>query len=526
VEDAHDSTCESLGQSIGYQLAHNTSSRLPVLDLVTFRCLHLTLGRGQMGIPATRAIYDRIAVAPPRNIARYLQIAKGFAVASIAMSPLWLRILFFTSPDYSPTSSFIAVPLLAIVGVVMVLHFTQRDPYLRRLLMAGLIAHMVAASIFLWIGFYYYGGAVDALHYWTMGVWMSYEFQVVGWSVFQPPYWGSNLINNMCGLAAILVGDALPTLFIAFALVPLAGAYAFYRAFTTAFPDGDRWLFGLLAVLSPSLLFWSSFIGKDALIQYSIALACLGFAMLAQQRNLKGVVLCALGLAGTAMIRGHITALLAIAMTFPYIVSRSKAGFTVKAARIVLVPVLAVGTYFLVSRAISQTGNLLDLQPGASAGVVEDVNGEAKNSQLGGSVYNEGVSLPVRLAESPFLLFRPFPWEMHSVLSIASAIESIGWMVLCWVRRREIRSTLRRWRDPYVCFLLTYSAVFMLIFGAAISNFGILLRERIMFTPLVFMIICAQRKPLIQDAASRLKGNRWLAGPREISPSGRISTEA
>jgi hypothetical protein len=49
MEDAHDSTCESLGQSIGYQLAHNTSSRLPVLDLVKFRCLHLILGRGANG---------------------------------------------------------------------------------------------------------------------------------------------------------------------------------------------------------------------------------------------------------------------------------------------------------------------------------------------------------------------------------------------------------------------------------------------------------------------------------------------
>ena len=76
------------------------------------------------------------------------------------------------------------------------------------------------------------------------------------------------LINNICGLAALLIGDALPTLFIAFSLVSLAGGYLYYRAFMIAFPDGDRLLFGLLVILSPSLLFWSSFIGKDSLIQY------------------------------------------------------------------------------------------------------------------------------------------------------------------------------------------------------------------------------------------------------------------
>jgi len=480
-----------------------------------------------MVIPAARAIHDQIAIVPPRHITRYLLIAKSVAVASIITSPLWLTALFFTSPqDYSFTSSLICVPLLAIVCAVVVVHLTQRDLYLRRLLMAGLVAHMAASSAFLWVGFHIYGGTVDAFHYWTVGVQLSEEFQVIGWSAFHAPYWSTNLINSLCGLAALLVGDALPTLFIAFALASLAGGYIFYRAFRVAFPEGDRWLFGLLVLLSPSLLFWSSFIGKDALIQFFIALTCFGFARLTKRPTPIGALLCAIGLAGTWLIRAHVASMLAMAMTFPYAVSRSRTGVAGKVVRVLLIPVLVGGTYFLVNEVISQATSLLDLKTGNSTGVLQEVNTVTRNSQTGGSAFNEGTSLSVRIVESPFLLVRPFPWETHSVMAAASVVESVGWMLLCWVRRRQILFTLREWREPYTAFLLMYSAIFLITFGAAISNFGILLRQRIMVTPLILMIICARLKPEIREALEPSQIHRAPSSRRPASRPDRATTRA
>lgn len=426
-------------------------------------------------------------------------VIKLVAAVSIATSPFWLAALFFTSPqDYSFTSSLICVPLLAITGAVAIAHFTQKDLYLRRLLLTGLLAHMAASSVFLWIGFYVYGGTVDAFHYWTVGLQLAKEFQVVGWSVFHAPYWSTNLIDNICGIAALLIGDALPTLFIAFALASLTGGYLFYRAFTSAFPNGDRWLFGLLVVLMPSMLLWSSFVGKDSPIQYFIALACFGFAKLTQRPSPKSVFLCAAGLAGALLIRAHVAAMLAIAMTFPYAVGRSRTGRTHRVARIILVPVLLAGTYFLVSQA--QSFLYSNLNNDDSNSVFQEANNVTRNSQIGGSAFNEGTPLRVRIAESPFLLFRPFPWEMNSTIAIPAEAESVGLMLLCWFRRREIWSTLKHWRDPYVGFLLVYSIVFLITFGGAISNFGILLRQRIMVTPVALMLICAKQKPSAEDA--------------------------
>ena len=431
---------------------------------------------------------------------------KLVGVVSIVTAPFWLGALFFTSPrDYSYTSSLICVPLLAIVAAVAVTHVTQSNLYLRRLLMVGIVAHMAASSVFLWVGWFIYGGAADAFHYWTVGLYLVEQFHSVGWSAFGPPYWSTNLINNLCGVASLLIGDALPTLFIAFALLSLAGGYLFCRAFAIAFPDGDQWLYGLFVVLSPSLLFWSSFVGKDSLIQFFIGLSCFGFAKLTHGARLRASLLCATGLAGAMLVRAHVAAMLAIGMTFPYVVGRSKSGRGGKAARIILIPVLLGGTYLL----ISQAGSFLGLNGNGqnSRSVFQEADTVTKNSQIGGSSFNEGTSLPVRVAESPFLMFRPFPWEMRSSLALASAVESFGWIFLCWARRREIWSTLRHWRDPFVGFLLMYSIIFSISFGGAISNFGILLRQRIMMTPLVLMILCARRKLPFRGAALESRKN-------------------
>jgi hypothetical protein len=458
--------------------------------------------RGRMSTVASRTVGYHYPSVQLRYIDRCELVIKLVAIISIVTCPFWLWELLSAS---SSTSSIIGIPLLAIIAAAAILHFTQADSYLRCLMMTGVVARMAASGLFLWVGLEIYGGAVDAFHYWTVGLGKADQFDLYGWSVFQPPYWSSDLINNICGAAALLVGDAMPTLFITFSFVPLAGGYLYYRAFRTAFPDGDRWLFGLLVVLSPSLLFWSSFIGKDSLIQYFIALTCFGFAELTQVHIFRGAMLSAAGLAGTLLVRPHVAAMLAIAMTFPYVVGRSRAGNTRKVTKIILIPVLLGATYFLVTQAriflYSKTSS------NETASAFQEANIVTSKSQIGGSAFNQGKSFSVRIAESPFMMFRPFPWEIHNSLALASAAESFCLILFCLARRREIWSTLQHWRDPYVGFLLMYSIIFSIAFGASISNFGILARQRIMMMPLVFMVICAQPKLLRGGSIKSLKGN-------------------
>src|SRR5271154_119221 len=101
-----------------------------------------------MGIPTLRTIHDPMKASQLRNIGRYALLIKLLAVLYILTCPFWLGILFFSSPrDYSYTSSLICVPLLAIACAAAVGHVTQSDPYLRRLLLTGLVAHTAASGI-------------------------------------------------------------------------------------------------------------------------------------------------------------------------------------------------------------------------------------------------------------------------------------------------------------------------------------------------------------------------------------------
>ncbi|MCL2658904.1 MAG: glycosyltransferase family 39 protein [Acidobacteriaceae bacterium] len=479
-----------------------------------------------MVIPSTKAAGGKVVVMPPGYVERCVLLSKVAGAILIFTCPLWLGMLFFTSPqEYSYASSLLLVPMLALVTAVIALHLTQGDPYLRGIMMVGLVLHIAASSIFIWVSFVVYNGVVDAFHYWSIGRLRASQFAILGWSAFPAPYWGTNLIYNLSGVATLLLGDALPALFVVFSLLSLAGSYLFYRAFRFAFPSGDRWLFGLLALLMPSVLFWSSFVGKDALMQLFIAASSLGFARVAQRHDLKGFLLCAVGLSGAWIIRPHIAAMLAIAMTFPYAANKSnrvKRSVLVKAVRIVLIPALVIGTYTLIHKSIRETGSLLDSRSGHSPGAVEQVDMVSKNSQIGGSSFSAGASLLVRVAESPFLLFRPFPWEMTNSLAIVSVIESAAWIFLSWTRRRELWLTLKRWREPYIGFLFMYSVIFLITFGASIGNFGILLRERIMLTPLALMILSITPRSSVARVTRKTRKNHWLGHSRHGLPVERI----
>jgi hypothetical protein len=76
-------------------------------------------------------------------------------------------------------------------------------------------------------------------------------------------------------------------------------------------------------------------------------------------------------------------------------------------------------------------------------------------------------------------------------MAAVAAVEALGLLWFAWKRRRSFLAALRRWREPFITFILMYSLLFSVAFAAATSNFGILVRERIMMVPLLLMLFCA-----------------------------------
>jgi len=465
-------------------------------------------------------VLDTARLVDMRAWTRYFNIARLAAFLSILAAPFSLWGLFWTSPsDYPFLSSMIYVPLIACVCVVLFSRVWKRDKFVKLLFGAGMGLRVAAAGAYVWLGFVVYTAAVDAFHYWTMGLVLASQYSSVGWSVFHGPWTSTNLICNICGLLTLVIGNAMPTMFILFSFAALWGAYFFYRAFCIAFPEGDRGLYGVLLVLLPSMVYWSSAVGKDALEQLFIGLCAYGFAKTIRQISASSITFCIVGVAGAAFVRPHVGAMLATSMLVPFTVGRARTGLLSTALKVVLLPALAAGTFYMVSQAQSFVG----VEGTDFKSSVTRLKTESQDSAQGGSTFNGGESLPRRLLQGPFLVFRPFPWEAHNAIAAAAALEGLGLLLLVWRRRREIKAVVRQWREAYVLFILIFTLEFSAIFSAGTSNFGILVRERIMLVPIFLMLLCAKRPPIFasgQMPAERLRlqmRRTWAAAQREGS---------
>jgi hypothetical protein len=245
-----------------------------------------------------------------------------------------------------------------------------------------------------------------------------------------------------------------------------------------------------LVVLLPSIVYWSSAISKDALEQLFIGMATYGFARAVRGMNATAIIICAVGIAGAATTRPHIGAMLAVGMLTPFIMGKTAGGWVMVSAKVLLIPILAAATYFT----LRQASNFVGLEGTDFKSSVDRLREQSESTQTGGSAYASGESLPRRVIQGPFLAFRPFPWEVHSAMAGVAALEGLWLLIFAWYKRRDFWVLVHRLRDPYVLFILVYSLEFAVIFAAATSNFGILVRQRIMMVPIFLMLFCVPRE--------------------------------
>jgi hypothetical protein len=453
------------------------------------------------------SVLEMLKLAETRVWARYESSARLACFVGILCAPFSLAALFWTSPeDYPFLSSMLWVPAVICGCILLVNSLWREDRFARLLFGAGIAVRLAAAGAFVWIGFYVYHTVVDSFHYWTVGYERAAEFSALGWAAFPPPYSSTNLIPNVCGVIMLVTGNALPTLCVIFAFAALWGGYFFYRAFCLAFPQGNRGLYGLLVVLLPSILYWSSAPGKDALAQLFIGISAYGFAKVVKQVDLSAILTSIVGIAGIGVVRPHVGGLLATSMLVPFAFGKIKGGWMSTSAKILLLPLLAAATVYMVSEA----GSFVRMESLDFESAQHNVDLISKVNQLGGSSIEAGESLPRRVAEAPFLIFRPFPWEANNLMAALSSIEGIALFVLAYRARWDLWNLARRWREAYVGFLLLFSLQFCVIFSAASGNLGSLARERVMLLPLVLMLFCARLPAREMVAEPLARRDSWF----------------
>jgi hypothetical protein len=341
-----------------------------------------------------------------------------------------------------------------------------------------------------------YDGVGDATGYYGRAI-----FYNDVWRSFRVPDFdrGSAGTTFTAKAAALLFTPYEPTQlggFFIFATVAFLGQILLYLAFRRALPRiRARW-YAIAVFFLPSLVFWPSSIGKDALMLFFLSLVAWGSAHLLMRYRLRWLIVIAAGLTGAGSIRLHVAAIFGAALAIAVLLGKTPEVKAARTRRSAMMVVAAIGVVVLISLASAELGVDLsgeDLDPFLSE--------LERRTQQGGSAV-EGAAVR-SLADVPSAalrtLYRPLLDEAVNLQTRISAAEGTAMLILSifalpWI----VRNLTRVRRHPYLIFCLVAVVGFVVAFSA-IFNLGLLARQRIQALPFLLAVIVVMGKGAIAE---------------------------
>jgi hypothetical protein len=409
---------------------------------------------------------------------------RAVAVLGLALALAWGIGTLMSVKDMATVRAAVVLSALFVVSLAVFWAAARSDPD-GSLLMVVLILSFALKLLAAYLRFRM-GLLADAFVYDKFGEDIARTLAAGEWPVMDR-YWSTGFVRLVTGMVYLVTGPTLYGATILWAWFGLLGMLGFYKAFTVAFPDGNRRLYMALILLYPSMLLWTSSLGKDALMVLALGMGAYGTARLHRRLDVPGLWWLALGTAGMLMVRPHIVGVFVVALVVSMLVRPIRAGVLSPVIRLaglaVLVPV-ALGL-------ISTAAGFIRLESLTAESVLEFVEWAGGQTEQGGSAFARiNPRTPVGFVVGTLtVLFRPFPWEAHTVFASMTALEGLGLLALVLLRWRSFKAALLAVRrDSYLVLVLVYALVFIFFF-ANMANFGVVARQRVQVYPFVFMLL-------------------------------------
>ncbi len=280
--------------------------------------------------------------------------------------------------------------------------------------------------------------------------------------------------------------------FLLFGLLAFVGSYFWYRALVEAVPFVNRRLFFIFMMFAPSIVFWPSSLGKEALMQLGLGAVAWATSLAYQRRFLQALPLVAGGGWLLYTVRPHLLALVTLAAAVPYFFGRIGGR---KAGSILSRPIGMVAVGLLVVFTVTAGAKFLGIQNLSVDSVQEQLDQETARTSEGGSSFAHGsnslspLSVPNGVAT---VLLRPFPWESHSALQFLASLEGAAVIGLIVFRFDSIRLAFKRCRTyPFILYCLILLLLYSMTFSS-FANFGLLNRERSLVLPALYALIALE----------------------------------
>jgi hypothetical protein len=420
---------------------------------------------------------------------------------------------------YNVWGALLVAPVLIAISVPLITRAAAReqDARLGQLIIFALVLKLVASMARYHVAFDVYDGVADAGVYHNWGARIAVELKQFHFAIdLGKQFVGTGFTRLLTGIVYVFIGPTRIGGFLVFSWFGFWGLYLFYRAFAIALPEGDSYRYAKLVLLLPSLLFWPSSIGKEAWMTLTLGVAAYGAARV-YVRQRGGYPILALGLAGTALARPHITVILIAGVVFGYLLRPRPDNASVltpvyKAAGLAVMAILV----FLV---VGQAERFLGVDNFDQESVEQVIEGTSARTDEGGSTFEaQGVHSPKDFPLAAVtVLFRPFPTEAHNAQALAASLEGM-FLLLLIIKTRRRFLTLPRLirRRPYIAFALVYLLLFVYAFSN-FSNFGIMTRQRVQVFPLMLVLLALP----MPDKLRAADATRSYRPRREFVPLGR-----
>jgi hypothetical protein len=368
---------------------------------------------------------------------------------------------------------------------------STRNPFPRRLVMTAVALRIVGSIARFDMIRLFYGGLADANRYFHEGLTLAKRIWAFDPWVFTAEFWfggmgrswGTPFMEKITGVVLTLVGPTMRGAYLVFSMMAFAGLYLIALAVYRHRPGPGAIRFATWVWLWPSLWFWPSSIGKEAVTVFAMGLVTYGYA--GDGNRIHWLPLLA-GLGLAFGLRPHVGAVLGLALAGAYWLQTWSRPSPRKIVEMVLAAALAV---VLLNGMAAQFG----LEDPDLEGVQEFVAFRGGQTLTGGS--NLGarpsglLALPMAFVN---IWMRPFPWDVHNVMALFAAVEVLLLWWLAWKQRKWLRVALKGWwRDRMLAFAAPLLFGYTVMIGLTFANLGIIARQRSPLFPFLFILLTA-----------------------------------
>ena len=368
-----------------------------------------------------------------------------------------------------------------------------------------------------------YGGVGDAVGYHSAGRIYAPMVRALDFSFVDLSTLGTPIVGYLTGVLYAVITPSMPAAFVVFSMLSFIGIWCFYRAHRISFPDGNHRLYFLLLFFLPTLVYWPSSLGKDALVICGLGVATLGLARIFQRPTAGAFAQLLLGTGLVLVVREAVALILVFGVVTGLLIRPGpvRSPLTRPMAVLLIVPLLVGGLVF----AFRVTAQQLNVEEDLES-VFQKYETTRENLQKGGSSFEQpAIDSPAgAVLAAGGVLFRPFPWELGSGLGAIAGLEGMVLLALFVTRLPAAVRALKLWRGGMVVSALTVSLLLIATLSA-FTNFGLLARQRSQAFPFVLMLFTAvasgrkarQPAPAVdQDAAASSRDERMR---RTASPT-------